>query len=148
MALRLAITPETLSAVPRRNAVLVLVQGVHAGTLKSVDYAMSISHSCQAIYVETNPDRTADLNTQWQKYFPEVPLIVLASPYRSLVQPIMDYLDEFQKEHPDQTITVVIGEYVPAKWWQSLLHGNTGLLLKLAFLTRNDVIVSDVRYSV
>ncbi len=148
LALKLTITPESLSNIPHKNTVLVLVQGVHAGTVKSIDYARSLCNNCQAIYVETNPDNTADLKKKWQQYFPDVPLVVLPSPYRSLIQPIMCYLDEFHKEHPDQTITVVIGEFVPNKWWQSLLHGNTGLLLKLAFLARNDVIVTDVRYSV
>ena len=148
LALKLAITPQTVCATRNKNTVLVLIRDVNAGTLKSVDYARSIGIDCKAIYVETNPEYTADLKEEWQQYFPDVSLIILPSPYRSLIQPIMDYLDELHKEQPNQTITVVIGEYVSNKWWQSLLHGNTGLLLKLAFLARNDVVVSNVRYSI
>jgi len=143
----LAITETTAHAAKLHNTVLVLVQAVHAGTIKSINYARSISTDIRAIYVEINADNTPLMMKQWQEIFPDVPLIVLPSPYRSLIQPIMTYLDEFHQEHPQDTITVVIGEYVSDKWWQSLLHGNTGLLLKLAFLARKDVVVANVRYS-
>lgn len=147
LASHLVLNEQNRIIQPQTNTVLVLVQGVHAGTARSLGYARSISPDCQAVYVEINPGDGAALQEQWQQYFPEIPLMILPSPYRSLIQPIMNYLDEFHKEHPDRSITVIIGEYISNKWWQSLLHGNTGLLLKLAFLTRRDVVVSNVRYS-
>src|SRR5207249_129633 len=71
---------------------------------------------------------------------------VLESPYRSLVQPLMDYIDEVELEREDDQIVVVIPEFVPAKWWEKVLHGHSGLLLKLALLHRPNVIVCNVRY--
>ena len=147
LASHVALDDPSHALQPQKNTVLVLVRDINAGTAKSLNYARSICPDCQAIYVEINPGDGACLKDQWQKIFPEIPLVILPSPYRSLIQPIMNYLDDFHKEHPDRTITVIIGEYVSDKWWQSLLHGNTGLLLKLALLARKDVIVANVRYS-
>lgn len=130
----------------KKNTVLVLVQGVHAGTMNAVSFAQSISSELQAVYVEIDPVATENLKLQWSKLVPGVPLVVLESPYRSLIHPIMHYLDELERKLPDRMITVVIGEFVSDKWWHSLLHGNTGLLLKLAFLSRRDVVVANVRY--
>jgi amino acid transporter len=134
------------SIEPVKNIVLVLVNGVHTGTLNSLAYARSISSDYQAIYVEIEPSCTADFRRRWEQIFPDAPLVILPSPYRSLLQPIMAYLDDMHKEHPEQRITVIIGEYTVQKWWQAFLHGNTALLLKLALLRRSDVVVTNVRY--
>ncbi len=132
---------------PVHNKVIVLVQSLHAGTLKCVDYARSISQDCEAIYVEVEPQWTSSLESNWSKYVHDIPLKVIKSPFRSLVKPIMEYLDQLHKQDPSQIITVIIGEFVSDHWWIRLLHGNTGLLLKLAFLGRPDVVVTNVRYS-
>jgi amino acid transporter len=130
------------------DTVLVLVQGVHVGTLTALDYARSISHDCTAVYVALDPDpeRVEVFKSVWEKYVPDVELVILDSPYRSLIEPITCYLDMLHKEKPNRRLTVVIPEFVTSKWWQGLLHGNTGLLLKLALLGRQDVIVANVRY--
>jgi amino acid transporter len=128
------------------NTVIVLVQGLHVGTIKALDYARSISKECVALYVEVEPGWTESLLADWQKYINDVPLVVVKSPYRSLVKPIMRYLDEFHAQRPDHCLTVIVGEFVSGQWWHSLLHGNTALILKLAFLSRRDVVVTNVRY--
>lgn len=122
------------------------MQGVSAGTMHALDYARSIAGNCTAINVELDPERTEFVKEKWRDTVPDVPLVILESPYRSLLGPIMHYLDEVHAEKPGHRITLVIGEFVPSKWWHSLLHGNTGLLLKLAFLNRDDIIVANVRY--
>jgi amino acid transporter len=133
---------------PIKNHVLVLVQGVHAGTVNSTRYAESISSNCQAVYIEIEPEKTAAFKEQWSALFPHVELIVLASPYRSLLQPLLAFIDAIEKENPEEKVTVVIGEFASDKWWHHLLHGNTGLLLKVALLSRPEVIVTNVRYIV
>jgi hypothetical protein len=66
---------------------------------------------------------------------PDVPLVIVPSPYRSLVKPLLDFLDETDRQHNDgQLATVVLPEFVPAKWWQGLLHNQTAWLLKAALL--------------
>jgi amino acid transporter len=126
--------------------VVILVQSLHAGTLKCIEYARSISKDCLAVYVEIEPQWTPLLEENWRKYVPDIPLVKLPSPYRSLIKPIMHYLDELHAKDPNVTINVIVGEFISDRWWHGLLHGNTGLLLKLAFLARRDVIVTNVRY--
>jgi amino acid transporter len=134
--------------VPRviKNKVVVLVQGMHIGTLKAVNYAKSISNDCQALYVEIEPNWTAALESEWDRYARDVPLVIVKSPFRSLVRPIMEYLDQLNGHDPNTITTVVVGEFVSTKWWHKFLHGNTGLILKFAFLSRRDVVVTNVRY--
>ena len=131
-----------------QSTVLVLVQAMHAGTVNSVRYARSISEDVRAVFVEIEPDSGVRFRENWQKVFPGVTLMILPSPYRSLVHPLLNLVDELQSKEPEQKITVVIGEFTSDKWWHSLLHGNTGLMLKLALLSRPDVVVTNVRYQV
>jgi amino acid transporter len=131
---------------PMQNTVLVLINGVHAGTLTAIEYARSISKDCTAVSVANEPEQAERLRRIWEEYVPDLELVILDSPFRSLVIPIMRYLDSVHAAKPKSRITVVITEFVTHSWWQSLLHNNTGLILKLALLNRRDVIVANVRY--
>ena len=75
-----------------------------------------------------------------------MPLVVLRSPYRSVIGPLLEYVDRLQQEAPDTLITIVLPEFVPVRWWQQLLHNQTALLIKGAMLFRRGVIVIDVPY--
>jgi amino acid transporter len=131
---------------PMKNTVLVLAQGVNTGTMATLEFARSLSTDCIAVHVELDPEKTAAFKKLWEEMVPNVNLAILESPYRSLLAPILHYLDVVHEERPNQRITIVIGEFVPTKWWHTFLHGNTGLLLKLALLNRRDVVVANVRY--
>ncbi|HEY9756956.1 MAG TPA: APC family permease [Oculatellaceae cyanobacterium] len=130
------------------TTVLVLVQAIHAGTINSVRYARSISQECRALFVEIEPNSGDKFRENWKIVFPDVQLTILPSPYRSLLQPVLNYVDELKLQEPDRKITVVIGEFTSEKWWHSFLHGNTGLMLKLALLSRPDLVVTNVRYKI
>ncbi len=134
--------PET----PLTNTVLVLVPTLHRGVMPALEYARSLSPDCRAIHIENDPAATPRLKERWEHWGRDVPLVILNSPYRSLIGPIMRYLDAVQTERRNHLVTVVVPESVTARWWESLLHGNSGLLLKLALLGRRDVIVANVRY--
>lgn len=131
---------------PPHNTVLVMVPALHRGVVAALNYARSISTDCRAVHICTDPDRLPLLRDRWEQWANEVPLVILNSPYRSLMQPIRDYLDAVELERPDHTITVVIPEYVPTRWWHALLHGQSGLRLKIALLSRKNVVVVNVRY--
>ena len=128
------------------NTVLLLVPSVHRGMLPALTYAQSLSSDCRAIHIETDPEKTPKLRQNWEKFGQDVPLVILNSQFRSLIEPIMRYLDAVQRERKNHMITVIVPEFVPTKWWHAILHGNNGLLLKLALLSRRDVIVANVRY--
>jgi amino acid transporter len=139
--------PRVAVPLPKlRNTVLVLVPGLHKGILPALEYARSLSPDCRAITIETDPEKTAALKARWEAWANDIPLVILNSPYRSLISPIMQYLDAVQVERRNHLVTVIVPEFVPTKWWQHILHGQSGLLLKLALLNRKDVIVANVRY--
>ena len=128
------------------NTVIVLVPGLHRGVIPALEYAHSLSTDCRAVYIETDHEKTALLTSKWDDWASDVPLVVLNSPYRSLISPIMHYLDAVQLERRNHLITVIVPEFVPTQWWQHLLHGNNGLLLKAALMGRKDIVVANLRY--
>jgi hypothetical protein len=78
----------------------------------------------QAVYVEIEPEKTEAFKEKWRSLFPEIELVVLPSPYRSLLHPVLNFIDAIEKEHPDKKVTVIIGEFASDKWWHPLLHGH------------------------
>ena len=132
---------------PIRHEVIVPVSGIHRGVVRALEYAKAIApEHVTALYINIDEDTTRKLREKWHLLGGGVELVVLASPYRSLVGPLLRYLDRRMKAHPDQMITVVLPEFVPARWWQHLLHNQSSLLLKGALLFKPDVIVTSVPY--
>ncbi len=131
---------------PMTNTVLLLVPTLHRGVMPALTYARSLSSDCRAIHIETDPERTPKLREKWEHFGQDVPLVILNSPYRSLIEPVMRYLDAVQLERRNHLVTVIVPEFVPTKKWHALLHGNNGLLLKLRLLARRDIVVANVRY--
>jgi amino acid transporter len=129
-----------------RHTVLVLVSGVNRGIMPALAYARSIGGDTRAVYVEIEPEKTPAVLERWRHYVDDVPLVVLESPYRSLVDPILEYVDTVEKERDDDVVTIVIPEFVTEKWWTRVLHGHSGLLLKWALLFKKGVVVTNIRY--
>jgi hypothetical protein len=128
------------------HTVLVLIGDVHRGVLFALAYARALSPGARAVYVEMDPDQTRRLEDRWGKWGSGVPLVVLRSPYRSVVGALLEYLDSLRAQAPDQLVTIILPEFVPARWWQHLLHNQTALLIKGALLFRRGVVVTDVPY--
>jgi amino acid transporter len=133
-------------ASPHHNTVLVLVPRVHRGVIEALNYARLTSEDVRAVYIETDPAKTAALKEDWQAHITDIPLVIMESPYRSLVGPLLRYIDAVQKERSDDVVTIILPEMVSRKLWHALLHNQAGPLLKLALLNRHDVIVTNVRY--
>jgi amino acid transporter len=131
-----------------RHTVLVLVPGVHRGVMPAIKYARSLSQDVRAVYVEIEPDRTAEVLERWGRYVPDLPLVVLESPFRGLVQPLMQYIDEVEMERDDDVITVVIPEFVTGGFWTKLLHSQKAFELKWALLFKQNVVVTNIRYHI
>jgi amino acid transporter len=131
---------------PLRHTVLVLVGDLHRGVVEALQYAKTLSPDAKAVYVELDPERTRKLEEKWVKHGLGVPLIVLTSPYRSLLGPLLEYIDHLQARNGRHVVTIVLPEFVPARWWHQLLHNQTALLIKGALLFRKNVVVTDVPY--
>ena len=140
---------EGLEGPPQfQHTVLVLVGDVHRGVVRAVQYARTLAPSAtvRAVYVETDPARTGRLEEKWSRWGLGVPLVVLTSPYRSFLRPLLDYIDHIQARGDDQMVTIVLPEFLPRRWWQHVLHNQTALLVKGALLFRRNIVVADVPY--
>lgn len=129
-----------------RHTVLVPVGGLHRGIMPALEYARSIAGDVRAVYVEIDPQKTVEMQARWGRWVDDIPLIVLESPYRSMTEPLLTYIDAVERERDDDILTVVIPEFVTEKWWTTLLHGQNGLLLKWALLFKRGVVVVNIRY--
>ncbi|HEY5838787.1 MAG TPA: APC family permease [Pyrinomonadaceae bacterium] len=133
---------------PVEHEVIVPISGIHRGVLQALDYAKTIASGghITALYINLDEAATQKLRTKWSGFVEGVELVVIASPYRSLVGPLVRYIDRRLKLHPQKLVTVVLPEFVPAKWWHNLLHNQTSLMLKGALLFKPNVIVISVPY--
>jgi hypothetical protein len=128
--------PPSLRALPEPR-VIIPISGMHRGVIEAMRYAESISHRITAVLVETDPESAARVRREWARWFPGVDLAVVPSPYRSIIGPLLEFIDREDAEHNDgQLATILLPEFVPARWWQALLHNQTAFLLKLALLYR------------
>jgi amino acid transporter len=148
------LTPERWSGLAsrRRHKVVVPVSGMHRGTLAALRFARSLSKDVTAVVVDVEPGVTSRVRKKWPSWGHDVPLIVLKSPYRSTLGPLLEYLDEVDQREPNRGLgVVVLPEFVTATWWQNLLHNQTAQLIKKALVYRRgqaakDRVIIDVPY--
>jgi len=115
--------------------VVIPISGVHRGMVNAVTFAQSISPNVTAVFVEMEPGSGSRMDEEWKEWWPDIPLAIVPSPYRSLIGPLLEYLDRTDAEHNDgQLAVVVLPEFVTTSWWQNLLHNQTALLLKTTLL--------------
>jgi len=131
---------------PRRNTVIIPISGVNRAVIRAVDYARNRASDIRAVLVEVDKEATALTQIQWAQWGCGVHLVVLPSPYRSVMGSLLDYIEEQLAKDPDSWVTVVIPEILPARWWQNILHNQRALMLKAALLFKDRVILTDVPF--
>lgn len=142
---------ETPLAPDRIHAICVVpIEDLNAVALQSLAFARSISDQVVAVHVvceeDDNEEAIARLRAKWEAWGNHVPLKVIASPYRSLVQPLLSYINSIDRKRDDVTVVVVLPELVATRWWHAILHKQTALRLKAALLFRPGTIVVNVPY--
>ncbi|HET9222024.1 MAG TPA: APC family permease [Roseiflexaceae bacterium] len=131
----------------RRHTALVLVSGIHRGVIPALQFAKSLApDNTTALYVDLDSDAAEKIKTKWAQWGCDVPLEILTSPYRSLVRPVLRFIDRMDARYDDHVLSVILPEFIPSKWWQHLLHNQTALILKGALLFRKGVVVISVPY--
>lgn len=142
------LTTEGLEDIkPIKNIVIVPVSSIHRGVINALQYAKSIAPgNVTAVYVDLDEEATRKLRQKWEMWGTGIPLHVLPSPYRALTRPLLRYINKLDRKRDDDVITVILPEFVPAKWWHQLLHNQSSLLLKGALLFKEHVIVTSVPY--
>jgi len=128
--------PPSLKPYPGLRLVLP-ISGVHRGVVDAVNLARTMSNRIVALYIEMEPGTAEKVKIKWEEWFPDIPLVIEPSPYRSLVGPLLAFLDRYDEECNDTTLAgVVLPEFVPAQNWQRFLHNQQAELLKQALLYR------------
>lgn len=147
IAERLAFAEKRITHVTRvKHTVIVPVSGLHVGVLDALRYAKTISDDVRACYVELDAASTDRLKEQWNRSSGEIPFVVLKSPYRSVIQPVLEYIDDVRRFTSGEFITVVIPEFITPKWYHNFLHNQTALFLRASLRFKKNTIVTSVRY--
>jgi amino acid transporter len=128
------------------NTVLIPIGGLQRAVVEALRYAETLSDDVRAIYVDVNPAQTEQLRKDWTAWGGRVQLVVLPSPFRSLMEPLLEYIEQAADEKSNDYVTVILPEFVPKRWWQHLLHNQTSLLIKGALLFRPNIVVTSVPF--
>ncbi len=135
---------------PQREGIthpaIVIVGQLHRGTFEALDYARMIADQIIALHVDIGSTDRDKLCSRWAELEGDIPLQILDSPYRSVVEPIVDFVAEFEQQHANGLCTIIIPVFVTRNWWESLLHNQTTLFLIAALRTKRSRVVTTVRY--
>ena len=150
-AAKLAVDPQATIPAPRREErVVVPVPGINRAVIQAVNVGRSIARDVVAVLISDEPEEAARIRHQWERQLPDVPLVVVESPYRALVGPLLAYLEVLDQAWPpdkEAPITfVVIPEYVARSWWERLLYNQSAKRLRTALLGRQHTVVVGVPY--
>jgi len=132
--------------MPFHHTVVVPVNGITKAASGALVYATTISDDVVAVYVETDKRATAKMEQDWEEWDIGVPLVVLPSPYRSVLRPIVDYVENLRMLSPGELVTVVVPEIVPRHWWEHFLHNKTALYIRTTLMFKPNVVVVAVPY--
>lgn len=141
---------EPRRASPYRNATaVVLVAGVHKGVINAINFAQAMNpNHLVAAYVSYDPEDQAAIEKAWEEFGFNVPLEIIYSPYRELVNPVLGFIEQLEARYQNDTITVIIPEFVVTRWWEHLLHNQSALVLKGRLLFRKGTVVISVPYHI
>lgn len=132
-----------------RHRVILAVSGVHRGSLTALHYAQALSSDVTAVHVSIDPLETENIRRKWERWGNGVRLVVLESPYRLLIEPLLEYIEEISEvRQPGEMITIVVPQFVTKGWFSNLLHTQTAWWLRLALLFKKDIVITDVPYQV
>jgi hypothetical protein len=122
------------------------VDEVNEAVRRTVEYARSISDNVTGLHVADDIEEAEEMRKQWDEAIPEVPIVIIESPYRSFIAPILAYIDAADRSYPGEPITVVLPELVPGHFWQGILHNQSAIPLRKALLSRPNTVVMTIPY--
>ncbi|MHA2621539.1 MAG: APC family permease [bacterium JZ-2024 1] len=142
---------EHFGAPPRisRHRVILPIGGVHRGTLHALRYALSLSDDVTAVHIDIDPAKTEEVRQKWASWGSGVRLVILESPYRLLIEPLLEYIEDIlRKRQPNEVLTVVVPHFVSSQNWTNLLHSQTAGVLRQALLHEPGIVITEVPYQI
>ncbi|NTV35923.1 MAG: APC family permease [Anaerolineaceae bacterium] len=132
-----------------KHRVIVPISGVHRGTLAALQYARSISNDITAVHISMDPHEGDALQKKWAVWGQGYQLLILHSPYRTLLEPLLTYVQELAdaRQH-NELITIVVPQFIPGKAWTKVLHERTAEALRAALMSHKGIIITEVPYHV
>jgi amino acid transporter len=147
VAAQLSLDRPPRSRYVQRHRVIIPIANVHQGVLQALNYARSLSPDVTAVHVAIDTEEGAAIREKWDKWGDGTRLVVIDSPFRDTIGPLIDYIERIESSlGPNDILTIVMPYFVPARWWHTFLHNQTALAIRLAFLFRKSTVVSDVPY--
>lgn len=138
-----------LPARQPRHRVIMPVSSIHQGTMEALRYAKLLSDDVTAVHVLVDPEETEKVQKKWKTWGEGTRLIILDSPFRLFVEPLLEYLEGvIDQRQPSETITIVVPQFMPSKRWHKALHMRTADVLRQELLSKHGVVVTDVPYHV
>lgn len=134
--------------LPHAHVAVVPINEVNKASAAALVYASALGAQVRPVHVEVDPSRTEALQREWDRWDIGYELETVPSPYRSVLRPLMAYVDGIRSASPGAIVTVVTPELVPRRWWEHLLHNKTGFAIRMAFLFRPQVVTVAVPYLV
>jgi len=147
----LAVRPDQKIPSPHREErVIVPVPGITRAVVQAINVGRSIAPDVTAVLISDEPEDAAAIRTRWERQLPDVPLVIVESPFRALVAPMLSYLDVLDRSWPaDKEVPItfiVIPEYVARSWWERILYNQSAKRLRQALLGRPHTVVVNVPY--
>jgi hypothetical protein len=146
------LTLDKFSGLPARRTrhrVIMPVSGIHQGTMEALRYAKLLSDDVTAVHVSLDPDETAKVQKKWMTWGEGTRLVILDSPFRLFIEPLLEYVEELiDQRQSNETITIVVPQFIPSKRWHNTLHMRTANFLRQELLSKPGVVVTDVPYQV
>jgi amino acid transporter len=149
LAAKLSLEQYSGSIRIQRQRILVLLAGVHRGSLAALAYGRSLGPDVTAVHVSMDLAESARIREKWEKYGDGTRLVILNSPYRLLLEPVLEYIEYLLSiRGPNEVLTVIVPQFVPSHWWENLLHNQTALLLRFSLMFKPGLVILDVPYQV
>jgi amino acid transporter len=142
---------ENVTPAPRvaHQKVIMPISGVHKGTLAALRYAKTLSEDITVVHISSDPTDNQKIQEKWQIWGDGYRLVMLDSPYRLFIEPLLTYIEEIDaKKQPNEIITIVVPQFVPKHWYVNLLHTHTADTLRRVLLFRKDIVITEVPYQV
>ncbi len=133
----------------RKNRIIVLIAGVHRGSLEAMEFARTLGPDLTAVHVSMDEKEAQKVREKWGMYGEGMRLVILNSPYRLFIEPVMDYVEMLLKNREaGELLTIIVPQFITNRWWQNFLHSQTALMLRFALLFKRGVVVVEIPYLV
>ncbi|MGJ3205623.1 APC family permease [Geobacillus thermoleovorans] len=126
--------------------VIIPISGVSKVVAQSVQYARSISDDITALSIIFDEKDEQKLRQKWEKFYPDIPLEVIYSPYRTILSPLLEYITKAEKEADRAPVTVLLPQFIVKKWWHTFLHNQTAIILRFFLIMKKDVVIATLPY--